>query len=191
MLGFGFDHGWVPAGWYDQNKLTLCRLFDDYFFKAIDDREHRAFPEINDKAEVAICSGAVTPLNLCSKVLAPSLVSVVVKTARAQAFVDAARVACAIERYRLASGRVPGALDSLSPTWIARIPNDVMDGKPLRYRVTADGGYVVYSIGWNRTDDGGIIGFRDGDKTKGLDPRKGDWVWLMPGSSDLRFTNDD
>jgi len=33
----------------------------------------------------------------------------------------------------------------------------LMDGKPLRYRLTADGHFVLYSVGLNCVDDGGTL----------------------------------
>lgn len=67
------------------------------------------------------------------------------------------RVAVAIERYRRARGdALPGALTDLVPQYIDRIPEDPVTGEPLRYRATADA-YVVYSVGLDREDDGGML----------------------------------
>ncbi|MDH7501750.1 MAG: hypothetical protein QHJ82_03415 [Verrucomicrobiota bacterium] len=58
------------------------------------------------------------------------------------------------------------------------MPHDLISGEPLKYRPTDSGGFILYSVGWNQTDDGGVLG-RTG-KTKGrenLDLTKGDWVW--------------
>ena len=57
---------------------------------------------------------------------------------------------------------------------------DVIDGKPLRYKPETDGGYVLYSIGWDQKDDGGEIAWTRQGKGTGVDIGKGDWVWLMP-----------
>jgi hypothetical protein len=65
-------------------------------------------------------------------------------------------VALAAERYRLANGRWPGSLRGLVPGQLAQIPVDPFDGKPLRYRRTADG-VVIYSIGSDGTDNGGKL----------------------------------
>ena len=59
-----------------------------------------------------------------------------------------------------------------------KIPNDVIDGQPLRYRPKPDGRYVIYSIGWNKTDDGGELAWVKG-KDPNVDITKGDWVWQM------------
>jgi len=65
-----------------------------------------------------------------------------------------ARTALAIERYRLASGQLPGQLTDLVPTYLEHVPEDPFDGQPLRYR-RLEKGYVVYSIGRDVRDNGG------------------------------------
>jgi hypothetical protein len=94
-----------------------------------------------------------------------------------QESVDLARVACALERYRLAHDEYPESLDVLVPRFIAKLPHDIINGQPLHYRRTADGQFVLYSIGWNEKDDGGIVGLRDSGS---VDITKGDWVWRYP-----------
>jgi hypothetical protein len=65
-----------------------------------------------------------------------------------------ASVAMAVEQYRLVRGALPGQLADLVPTFLPEVPLDPYDGRPLRYR-GREKGYVVYSIGEDRTDDGG------------------------------------
>lgn len=45
-------------------------------------------------------------------------------------------------------------LSDLVPNYLAAVPLDLVDGKPLRYR-RLDNTYVLYSIGLNMIDDGG------------------------------------
>lgn len=92
-----------------------------------------------------------------------------------QTLANEAQVACALERYRLAHGEYPETLDVLAPQFIAKLPHDLIGGHPLIYRPTADGKFLLYSIGWNEKDDGG----QDSPKTKngGTDYMRGDWVW--------------
>ena len=82
-------------------------------------------------------------------------------------------IACEIERYRIAHGRLPATLDELHA---ANLPHDIINGQPMRYRVTGDDSYLLYSVGWNGTDDGGKPGrMADG----GIDVNQGDWVWSL------------
>jgi hypothetical protein len=81
------------------------------------------------------------------------------KCARRAAEVDAlrqlARLALAVTVYRAQEGKYPDTLNDLLPGYIAEIPSDPFDGKPLRSR--PDGkGLVVYSIGPDLKDDGGV-----------------------------------
>jgi hypothetical protein len=91
--------------------------------------------------------------------------------------VDLARVACALERYRRAHAEYPETLEVLAPQFIEKLPHDITNGQPLKYRRSEDGQFVLYSVGWNETDDGGIVALK---KTGSLDSEKGDWVWQYP-----------
>lgn len=68
-------------------------------------------------------------------------------------------------------------LDALAPQLIAKIPHDIVNGQPLRYRRTDDGQFVLYSVGWDETDDGGTFGLT---KNGAVDRDTGDWVWRYP-----------
>jgi hypothetical protein len=81
--------------------------------------------------------------------------SIVYMTLNAQARADLTATAIACERYRLANGRWPAALDDLSPDYIAEVPPDPFAGRPIRYAVE-DKGILLYSVGADRTDDGGV-----------------------------------
>ena len=62
----------------------------------------------------------------------------------------------AIERFRLAhTNALPDNVEQLAPTCCATVPADPFDGKHLRYK-THGGSYVVYSIGTDGQDDGGV-----------------------------------
>jgi hypothetical protein len=65
--------------------------------------------------------------------------------------------AVALERYRGRHGYYPPSLRELVPELLATSPVDFMDGKPLRYRPTEDGHFVLYSTGLDCADDGGTM----------------------------------
>ena len=106
--------------------------------------------------------------------LEPPLNRICIKTAKAQITADQATLACALERYRLANGQFPETLGALTPQFISRLPNDVIGGQPYKYRRTADGQFILYSVGWNEKDEGGVPG------NKIYDEKQGDWVWDYP-----------
>jgi hypothetical protein len=67
-----------------------------------------------------------------------------------------ALTALALEQFRAAhSGQYPGALSELTPDYLPAAPLDPFDGQPLRYRKQA-AGYLLYSIGPDQKDDGGV-----------------------------------
>ncbi|MGE5293746.1 MAG: hypothetical protein ACM3VT_02865 [Solirubrobacterales bacterium] len=71
-----------------------------------------------------------------------------------QARLQTAQTAVAVERYRIAAGRLPESLADLVSTHLDAIPEDPFDGRPLRYR-TSQTGYIIYSIGRDEKDSGG------------------------------------
>jgi hypothetical protein len=84
---------------------------------------------------------------------------------RVQAWLRTAAVGVAVERYRLANGRWPETLaDVVKARLIEQIPTDPYNGEPVRYRRLKDGA-VVYCVGPDGQDDGGLIN-RKGDPTK-------------------------
>lgn len=75
--------------------------------------------------------------------------------AQVTALVRAARVIVAIERFRQASrGALPLSIDAVVPAYLPAVPGDPYSGQPMRYRALSSG-YVVYSVGSDRKDDGG------------------------------------
>lgn len=69
------------------------------------------------------------------------------------------RLSVAVERFRLAQGRLPGSLAELGPV-VAVSAVDPWSGRALGYRPATEGdgvacGYVLYSVGHDGTDDGG------------------------------------
>jgi hypothetical protein len=78
---------------------------------------------------------------------------VILKDASITASLRAARIAVAIERFRLAHGELPHTLAELDPFGLRALPSDPFDGQPLRYRKLANG-YAVYGLGEDGADSG-------------------------------------
>ncbi|TWT88382.1 hypothetical protein Mal64_18620 [Pseudobythopirellula maris] len=68
---------------------------------------------------------------------------------------DGALVGIALELLRREHGGWPESLDQLAPRWLPELPVDRINGGPLGYRLV-DGQPVVYSLGVDRDDDGGL-----------------------------------
>jgi hypothetical protein len=78
-----------------------------------------------------------------------------VRQAQVVAIVRSTRVVVAMERYRRGHGeQLPARPEALVPDYLPAVPIDPFSGQPLIVANEARG-YVVYSIGANRRDDGG------------------------------------
>ena len=65
-------------------------------------------------------------------------------------------VALAAERYRREKKAWPDTIDQLCPQYLAVVPLDPFDGRPLRYR-RVDDGIVIYSVANDTIDNGGHL----------------------------------
>jgi hypothetical protein len=168
----------VPNSFFYQNELAIARGHQEWLLPVVDVEQHLVSPQ---KVELATRSMDKmrthwSPNTVLAAMLFPSLEAAVKRYAYAQSSVDMARVACALERFRLANGEYPETLDALQPRFIESLPHDVIGGQPLKYRRTDNGQFALYSVGWNGTDDGGKVYLREYSKIS-IDLEKGDWVW--------------
>ncbi len=85
----------------------------------------------------------------------PALGKVTSREAGSLARLRLAQTAVALERFRAANNRFPDSLNELAPKFLSAVPNDPFDGQPLRYRKAGEG-YVLYSVGADLRDDGGV-----------------------------------
>lgn len=108
----------------------------------------------------------------------PNIARAISTAAWYQTQLDQFRVACALERYRLANGQYPESCDALVPAYLEAVPNDLFAGKPLQYRRNQHGDYQIWSIGWDEKDDGGAFKLDVNGKPM-RDDKNGDWVWLQ------------
>jgi hypothetical protein len=169
----------APTGLLYQNQLRINQVHQLRTLPAIDAGQHRVYSVQSDQLANAPEIRKATPYNILARLLFPAFGKSHAKTARAQVSLDQATVACAAERFRIANGQYPEKLEALVPRFLEKIPTDVINGKPLGYRRSDDGQFVLYSVGWNQKDDGGQIVFRKGT-TPRQDADQGDWVWSYP-----------
>ncbi len=74
---------------------------------------------------------------------------------RRQATWDLLITDLAIRCYEADHGELPSELADLVPEFLAEVPEDPFSGKPLVYRPDPTG-YLLYSVGHDETDDGGV-----------------------------------
>jgi len=190
----------APSGWFDFEKLNYSRLFDDYLMPGIDLVGRRISPRASRQADEGMTALLRKPWptlflrhRFFCRFLLPGFSGTLRKTAFAQTAADTAAIACALERYRRGHGQFPESLEALASQsetlaegsriakFIDKLPHDIITGEPLKYRCTKDGQYVLYSVGWNETDDGGMVEVKGSEQAPGYAgpnvPQAGDWVW--------------
>ncbi len=176
----------APRGWWYQN-LVNCAMIES---KSLDgfDLEHdtlssRIFDEVTHNLNQFL--DHKSPFKLLAAIAIPNTAKATQTLAYNQTLVNEAQVVCALEHYHLAHGKYPETLDALVPQFIEKLPHDIIGGQPsqgsgsasqpLHYRRTSDSKFLLYSVGWNETDDGGLS---SPQATNGaIDYAKGDWVW--------------
>ena len=100
-------------------------------------------------------SGLNSFLYIMTALLTPTMDTIFAATARGSTGRDATDAAIGVELFRRRDGSLPETLDDLVPDFLPQVPVDPFDGKPLRYLVEP-GRYVIYSVGRDGVDDGGI-----------------------------------
>ena len=168
-----------PDGWYELNKVELGVAYQSMALTLAEPAKHRLSRSVTLQTGLVFLASPEHhwerfPGSCLCAILFPMESSVFPPFASTQNAIDMARVACALEIYRLHQNTCPAALDALTPEFIPTLPPDVINGEPLHYRRLDGEHYRLYSVGWNGRDDGGIVG----RNTWGFyDPKAGDWVW--------------
>jgi hypothetical protein len=154
---------YAPRGWVKQN-LARFTLLQQEMIEVIDSSSGFVRPAENDAAmrhlQTRIQDPA--PFTMLARFAISILTRALQIAAHNQTLVNQGAIACALERFKLANGHYPETLGALVPAFIEEPPRDIIGGQPLKYRRTDDGRFLLYSVGWNETDDGG---------------EQGDWVW--------------
>lgn len=168
----------LPSAFFYQNELTIARMHQQWTIPNVDVTNRTVSPESVQQDDTAANSALrhFSPYNIFARMLMPTFTKAVKRYTRGQSNVDLARVAIALERYRLAHSNYPDSLDALAPQFMEKVPNDVIGGEPLHYRRT-DNSFILYSVGWNGQDDGGVT---VQSKAGVVNWDKGDLVWKYP-----------
>jgi len=169
-------------GWLDRNSCQMAdALLESVTFA--DPQAHRMAVEPANRAAQRAGErrkqwSAYTPWNILYVLATPSLLNAPLQFARVQVRLDEVRMACGLERYRLAHGVYPKTLDALVPANLAAVPRDPVTGEPYHYSLRPDGTFLLYSVGWNLKDDGGVEVYSLTNPAPGDSvARHGDWVW--------------
>jgi len=159
----------MPRGWLYQNMCAVARL-DQLSIDVFDVPNNRVLARRADENQTRLEAAFKrrTPYTILAAIAVPNLVRASQVMARTQSLANEAYLACGLERYRLAHGQYPETLAALVPQFADKLPHDIIGGEPLKYHRASDGEFVLYSVGWNERDDGGVPGKR---------MTEGDWIW--------------
>jgi hypothetical protein len=164
----------LPSGFLDHSEAVVINLAIDHLilpmkqggYLRVNAGFHSLETNLAGKSRIG-----VHPHHIFARLLMPAYRGVIRGVTESEARRRQALAAVAIESVRLAKGSPPESL----PAGIL----DVIDEKPMRYRVEG-GGYVLWSIAQDEEDDGGKLPGKD---EKVRDAKfTGDWVWRMPAS---------
>ncbi len=138
------------AGLADMDAAIYLDIMNDYI-EAL-----KLPPEQRQEAASAVDSkfDETSRIHVLLHIIMPALSRVTTIDVRIAAQLRTAQTGLAVQRYRLAAGKLPDTLAELIPTYLDAVPKDPFDGKDLRYK-KLETGFVVYSIGEDGNDDGG------------------------------------
>ena len=164
-----------PRGWIYQNMVANATL-EQIIIDSFDPTNNLVLPGkmAAGNREIESFKLRLRPYTFLAAITVPNYIKASQSLARNQTLANETQIVCALERYRLAHGQYPEALGALVPQFIEKLPHDIIGGQPLKYRRTDDAKFILYSVGWNETDDGGQTVL---DKDGRPDLERGDWVW--------------
>ena len=145
------------SGLDDMDRLAVVGYYDKVagIFQTPPWKQLGAARKVEDKLSYSSSSRIGSWFHVIRTAALPALFRGVLAHIQSRAKLRAARTATAVQRFRLDHGRLPGSLSELTPRYLDKVPKDPFLGKPLRY-ATTPAGYVTYSVGEDRVDDGGI-----------------------------------
>jgi hypothetical protein len=174
--------GWklIPRGWVYQNLVSYNHRIQAFTPPSLRSKPPTVSPaevdQLKERVPLEIPGG---PYGWLSQMAIPNFARALETLARVQTFVNQAKIVCALERCRMARGQYPESLAALAPQFVEQLPVDVINGGLMKYRRTNDGKFVLYSVGWNGTDDGGTPALTRDTPAK-PDFTRVDWVWRYP-----------
>ena len=138
------------AGLADADAVIYLDLMDGYMKSTelpLHERQ-RAVDALGAKLR------STSKIHMLLHTIMPALSRITTIELRSVAQLRTGQAGLAVQRYRLATGKLPNKLSDLVPTYMESVPKDPFDGEELRYK-KLDPGFVVYSIGEDLSDDGG------------------------------------
>jgi hypothetical protein len=164
-----------PRGWLWLSQRKVNEFFDRSIDRVDAIAAGKPFVLPSDAAadvERLATAGPLARLPyLLYVIFTPALGNVENKYLHCLSTVAQAQLACALDRHRLAKGAYPEQLGAIIPEFITALPRDPITQASMLYRKTPAGGFELWSVGLNRTNDSAA-------ELPGKDPKdQPDWVW--------------
>lgn len=174
-----------PNGFLDGNSATFARWRYDYAIEPLRDGGFRQLLVKQREFDAFLAQQKSEPIYKqiyeCLPLISESgSKDVICRAIYAQCLVNEAIAACALERYHIEHGGYPDSLADANRAGETSIPLDVISGKPMGYRKTANGKYALWCVGFDGKDDGGkrVYDEKNPSGARFSDPGYlGDWVW--------------
>jgi hypothetical protein len=143
-----------PAGWFNEDKAGYIGTIQRYIDAV---KQPKQLPSTLADIEAARAGSSVWHKirNPLSYLAIPALIRSAKSIAATQTLLRSLATACAVERYRMAHGRLPATLEDLVPAFLPSTPTDPLTGKPLCYKPSESSSYLIYGTGWDQTDNAG------------------------------------
>ncbi len=143
-----------PTGWLNEDKAASIGTIQRYIDAV---KQPKELPSTLGDIEASLTTRTVwnkikNPM-LSSTV--PAILGVAKTIVATQTTLRSLATACAVERYRMAHGRLPATLEDLVPAFLPSAPTDPLTGKPLCYKPSESSSYLIYGTGWDQTDNAG------------------------------------
>ena len=143
-----------PAGWFNEDKVGYIGTIQRYIDAV---KQPKELPSTLAEIEAARAGSSVWNKirNPLSYQTMPAIMGAAKRIAATQTTLRSLATACAVERYRMAHGRLPATLEDLALAFLPSIPTDPLTGKPLCYKPSENSSYLIYGTGWDQTDNAG------------------------------------
>ena len=134
----------------DQQLESMLRTTLEEDYQALADYSALPYYEAQTVDAAALLSE-----NPLTELVLPAMTSIPAQEARTRAEVRGTILAAAVELYGVANNTYPASLGDLVPNYLSALPEDPFSGESFGYGLT-ESGYVLYSVGPDMQDDGGL-----------------------------------
>jgi len=176
----------IPRGFFDANAAAITKATWTYAILPLRDQGWLDVIRRAEEWELDSRPGqgfTRDRLYSLSTLMAPATHLAARQVAFGQVILDQALIACALERYFITTSSYPDSLAKLTLADGAPLPVDQISGRPMAYRTTEDGRYLLWSVGLDGKDDGGTRHPDSGSPAQtnlSAPTYTGDWIWDYP-----------